>query len=226
MKFIVFGLGHFGYALSARLTQMGHEVLGIDKNMDVVEAFKEDIAHTLCMDSTDQMSVKGLPLKDADAVIVAIGEKEGPSIMTTALLKKLKVERIITRVISPLHKTVIEAMGITEFIDPETEAAERLAGTLDIKGVVDSFQISEKYRIMEIDVPIRYVGQSIADANFKIKHKVSLLTIIRRTEKENSLGVSVSDRQVLGVLAPDFIMEAQDVLVLFGEIGDIEKLMR
>ncbi len=226
MKFIVIGLGHFGYALSTRLTRMGHEVLGVDKDMDRVEAYKEEISHTLCLDSTDQVSVKGLPLKDADAVIVAIGEKEGPSIMTTALLKKLKVERIITRVISPLHKTVIEAMGITEFIDPETETAERLAGTLDIKGVIDSFQISEKYRIMEIDVPIRYVGQSIADANFKLKHRVSLLTIIRRSEEENSLGINISERQVLGVLSPDFVMEARDVLVLFGELKDIEKLMR
>lgn|SRR5690554_4173603 len=226
MKFIVFGLGHFGHALSARLTQMGHEVLGIDKNMDRIETFKEDISHALCMDSTDKISVKGLPLKDADAVIVAIGEKEGPSIMTTALLKKFKVKRIITRVISPLHKTIIEAMGITEFIDPETETAERLAGTLDIKGVIDSFQISEKYRIMEIDVPIKYVGQSIEDASFQTKYRVTLLTIIRNIIKENSLGVEVSQRQVLGVLPTDFIMESKDVLVLFGELKDIEKLMR
>ena len=226
MKFIVFGLGHFGYALAARLTGIGHEVLGIDMNMDRVEAFKEDISHTLCMDSTDEIAVNGLPIKDSDAVIVAIGENGGASIMTTALLKKLKVKRIIARVISPLHKTVLEAMGITEFVDPETETADRLVSTLDIKGVVNSFQISNKYRIMEIDVPVRFIGQSIADADFKAKYHVSLLTIIRNGEEENSLGVNVSDAKVLGVLPPDFIMQNGDVLVLFGEVKDIEKLMK
>lgn len=226
MKFIIFGLGHFGYALASRLTGMGHEVLGIDKSLDRVEAFKEDISHTICMDSTDAMAVNGLPLKDADAVIVAIGEDEGASIMTIAMLKKLKVKKLIGRATSPLQKTVLEAMGITEFVDPETETAERLAATLDIKGVLDSFQISEKYRIMEIDVPQKYVGLSIQEADLLNKYRVSVLTIIRKTVAENSLGITKTDPLVLGVLPPDFIMEDGDVLVLFGDLKDIEKLMK
>lgn len=226
MKFIIFGLGHFGYALASRLTSMGHEVLGIDKSLDRVEAFKEDISHTICMDATDQIAVNGLPLKDADAVVVAIGEDEGASIMTIAMLKKLKVKKLIGRATSPLQKTVLEAMGITEFVDPETETAERLAATLDIKGVLDSFQISEKYRIMEIDVPQKYVGLSIQEADLLNKYRVTVLTIIRKTVSENSLGAIKTDPQVLGVLPPDFIMEDGDVLVLFGDLKDIEKLMR
>lgn len=226
MKFIIFGLGHFGYALASRLTSMGHEVLGIDKSLDRVEAFKEDISHTICMDATDQIAVNGLPLKDADAVVVAIGEDEGASIMTIAMLKKLKIKKLIGRATSPLQKTVLEAMGITEFVDPETETAERLAATLDIKGVLDSFQISEKYRIMEIDVPQKYVGLSIQEADLLNKYRVTVLTIIRKTVSENSLGAIKTDPQVLGVLPPDFIMEDGDVLVLFGDLKDIEKLMR
>lgn len=226
MKFIIFGLGHFGYALASRLTSMGHEVIGIDKSMNRVEAFKEDISHTLCMDATDQIAVSGLPLKDADAVIVSIGEDEGASIMTIALLKKLKVKKIIGRATSPLQKTVLEAMGITEFVDPETETAERLANTLDIKGVIDSFQISDKYRIMEIDVPAKYIGQSIQKADLLNKYTVTILTIIRKGSQENSLGITTSEPVVLGVLPPDFVMEAGDVLVLFGDLKDIEKLMR
>lgn len=226
MKFIIFGLGHFGYALASRLTSMGHEVIGIDKSMNRVEAFKEDISHTLCMDATDQIAVSGLPLKDADAVIVSIGEDEGASIMTIALLKKLKVKKIIGRATSPLQKTVLEAMGVTEFVDPETETAERLANTLDIKGVIDSFQISDKYRIMEIDVPSKYIGQSIQKADLLNKYRVTILTIIRKGSQENSLGITTSEPVVLGVLPPDFVMEAGDVLVLFGDLKDIEKLMR
>lgn len=226
MKFIIFGLGHFGYALASRLTSMGHEVLGIDKSMDRVEAFKEDISHTICMDATDQIAMNGLPLKDADAVIVAIGEDEGASIMTIAMLKKLKIKKLIGRATSPLQKTVLEAMGITEFVDPETETAERLAATLDIKGVLDSFQISEKYRIMEIDVPQKYVGLSVQEADLLNKYRVTILTIIRKIVSENSLGVTKTDLQVLGVLPPNFVMEDGDVLVLFGDLKDIEKLMR
>src|SRR5690554_6436002 len=100
MKFIIFGLGHFGYDLESILKIMEHEVLGIDKSIDRVEAFKEDISHTICMDATDQIAMNGLPLKDADAVIVAIGEDEGASIMTIAMLKKLKIKKLIGRATS------------------------------------------------------------------------------------------------------------------------------
>lgn len=201
---------------------MGHEVLGIDKSFNRVEAFKEDISHTICMDSTDSIAVKGLPLKDSDAVIVSIGEDEGASIMTIALLKKLQVKRIIGRATSSLQKTVLEAMGITEFVDPETETAERLANTLDMKDVIDSFQISDQYRIMEITVPNRYVDYSIEKTDMLNKFRVTLLTIIRKVEEKNILGINKTSSKVLGVLPPNFILEEGDVLVLFGDLKDIE----
>ncbi|MCO5248883.1 MAG: TrkA family potassium uptake protein [Chitinophagales bacterium] len=227
MKFIIFGLGHFGHSLSTKLTSMGHEVLGVDKNIDRVESYKDEISHTLCLDATDMAAVSGLPLSDADAVIVAIGnEDEGAGIMTVAMLKRQKVKRIIGRVTSPLQKTVLEAMEINEFVDPERETAERMASSLDIKGVLDSFQISERFRIMEIDVPDRFIGETIKKVEFKERHKVTLLTIIRKDTHKNILGINKSESVVLGVLPPEFVMESGDVLVLFGELSNIEKLMR
>jgi trk system potassium uptake protein TrkA len=226
MKFIVFGLGNFGCALGSRLTAMGHEVLGVDKSYSKVESMKENISHTICLDSTDPIAVKGLPLKDADAVIVAIGEDEGASIMTTALLKQMNVKRIIGRVMSPLQKMVIEAMGISEFVDPEKETAERMATMLDIKNVVDSFQLSDKYRIMEITVPERYVGSTIEEADFIHKYRVSVLTIIRKFEEKTILGNVKTSKKVMGVLPPNFEMERGDILVLFGDLKDIESLMK
>src|SRR5690606_37798460 len=127
MKFIVFGLGNFGRALAVRLTELGHEVIGIDNNMQKVSKLKEKITHTVCMDCTDKEAVSALPLKDANAVIVAIGEDEASSLLTTALLKQLKIKRIVGRVVSDLQKTVMEAMEIDEYILPEEESAEELA---------------------------------------------------------------------------------------------------
>ena len=106
MKYIIFGLGNFGSSLGQKLTEAGNEVIGVDNNMDKVDALKESISHTICMDSTDQFTVSGLPLKDADVVIVAIGENQGANVMTTAVLKNLKVKRIISKNNTPLHETV------------------------------------------------------------------------------------------------------------------------
>lgn len=223
MKFIVFGLGHFGSALAIRLTEMGHEVIGVDNKMPRIEQLKNDITHTVCLNSTDKDAVKSLPLKDAHAVIVAIGEDESASLLTTALLKQLEVKRIISRVVSDLQKTVLIAMSIQEFIMPEVESAERLAMRLDLKEVVDSFKISEKYSIVEGLVPKKFVGMTVGDADFINGYKVLVLTLIRIHSGEDPLK---STREVTGIATAKTVMQESDILVLFGELLNIRSLLK
>lgn len=225
MKFIIIGLGNFGAALALKMTEMGHEVIGVDNSMTKVSLLRDAITHTVCLDSTDIQAVRTLPLKETDVAIVAIGEDVGASIMATAVLKQLNVKKVIGRAISPLHQTVLEAMGITHIIHPEAETAERLAKRLDIKGIIDSFNLTDRYNIIEATVPERYVGQSIRDVNFRNKYNVVILTIIRVTEQKNVLGVTHKVSEVVGVAAPDMIFEKDDILVLFGNIKDIQRLL-
>lgn len=212
MKFIVLGLGNFGTALSIQLTAQGHEVIGVDHSMSKVDQIKEKMTHAVCMDTTDLDAMSTLPMRDADAVIVAIGEDEGASILTTALLKNLKVKRIIGRVMSDLQKTVLEAMDIQEYITPEEEAADRLALRLDNKGIVDSFKISDQYSIIETKVPPKYVGMTLKEANLTNRYQVLVLTTIRA-------------KVATGLANSDTVLEANDILVLFGEIFNINKLI-
>ena len=223
MKFIVFGLGHFGSALAIRLTEMGHEVIGVDNTMSKIEQHKNEITHTVCLDSTDREAVVSLPLKDANAVIVAIGENESASLLTTALLKQLEVKRIIGRIVSDLQKTVLEAMSIQEFIMPEEESAERLAMRLDLKEVVDSFKISEKYSIVEGLVPKKFVGMTVGQADFINGYKVLVLTLIRTLPDQDP---RKSIREVTGIATAQTVMQQNDILVLFGELLNIRNLLK
>ena len=149
MKFIIIGLGNFGSSLAQKLTNSGHEVIGVDSKMSKVESLKEKITHAICLDSTDVNAVKHLPLEDSDIVMVCIGEDEGASILTTALMKQLNVKRLISRAVSPLHQTILEAMQVDEIVHPEEETAERWAKKLNIRGVVDSFELTGEYNIIE-----------------------------------------------------------------------------
>lgn len=133
MKFIVLGLGSFGASLAINLTQAGHEVIGIDSKMEKIEQYKDKISHCICMDSTDQFTMSGLPWKDTDIAVVGIGENPGANIMTTAVLKNLNVKKIISRSISPLHENVLRAMGIETVVHPEEEAARKWAKKLTNK---------------------------------------------------------------------------------------------
>jgi len=218
MKYIVFGLGNFGSSLSTTLTAMGHEVIGVDKKMDKVELHKDDITHTICLDSTDVQAVSSLPLEDADAVIVAIGEDEGASIMTTALLKQLHAKRIIGRAVSELHTTVMQAMGVHEISRPEQTSAIRLAKRLNFKGVVDSFELSDKHNIIELKCPEKYVGKTLLESELRKKYNITVLTTIKPVEGKE-------DGKISGVATAETVLEEGDTLVIFGALDDLKDML-
>jgi trk system potassium uptake protein len=224
MKFIVFGLGNFGAAVAHNLVQLGHEVIGIDNQMAMADKYKHSITHTIAMDSTNREAIKQLPLDGLDAAIVGMGEDEGATILTTALLKQLDVKRIICRVTSPVQKIVLEAMNITEFVYPESSSAERLALKLDLPGVIDSFRIHPDYRILEVAVPERYVGRSIEELNFN-KYNLVLVTIIKPIVQKNVFGGDRNDLKVMGIVQPETILKHKDILLLFGTPADLESFI-
>lgn len=225
MKYIIVGLGNFGASLAQKLTASGNEVIGIDSRMEKVDTYKEKISHTICMNATDEFTVSGLPLRDTDVVIVAIGEDQGANIMATALFKNQQVKRLISRAINPLHEKVLEALGVDEIIHPEEETAERLAKKLCIKNVVDSFELSDEFSIIEANVPVEYVGQSIKEIGFRQHFNLLVLTIIKREEVKSILGKSRTEERVQGVATPDLILKENDILVLFGDNDDLQKFL-
>lgn len=225
MKFIVFGLGNYGAALSTKLVVLGHEVIGIDRKIELVEKLNHQITHAIAMDATNLDAIKGLPLKEVDAVVNAIGEDEGINIMATALLVQNGVKRVICRVTSPLQQTVLEAMNIKEFVYPEGDSAERMAYKLDLKGVTDSFKISDKFKLIEVELPKRYADRKIKDIDFLGKYHIQPVTIVREMQSRNILGTVRSTRVVQGVLTPETVLQRGDKLLLFGDVVNLERFM-
>jgi trk system potassium uptake protein TrkA len=226
MKFIIIGLGNFGASLAQKLTELGNEVIGIDISMTKVDAYKEKITYTICMDATDEFTVAGLPLNETDVVLVAIGENQGANIMTTALLKNLSVKRLISRAINPLHEKVLQAIGVNEIVHPEEETAERWTKKLSLSNVVDSFELNEDYSIIEAKVPVDFVGKTIMDVGFRKDFNLLVLTIIKKVEVKSILGKTKTETQIQGVAAADDILDADDILVLYGSKKDLHFFLR
>ncbi|HEY8401262.1 MAG TPA: TrkA family potassium uptake protein [Cytophagaceae bacterium] len=225
MRYIIIGLGNFGSTLAIQLTSLGHEVIGVDKDMAKVNSYKDKITHTVALDSGDVYAVSSLPLKDTDAVIVAIGEDFGASVLTTALMKQLKVKRLIGRAINDLHQTVIEAIGVDEVIKPEQDSAERLAIRLNAQGIIDLFPISSTYSMVEVELPERFAGKTVAEVKLRETYNINILTILRNITYTNLIGNKHVKKEVVGVVTPSTKLMKNDILVLFGKIEDINRLI-
>jgi trk system potassium uptake protein len=225
MKYIIVGLGNFGASLAEKLTSQGNEVIGIDTSMTKVDLYKEKISHTICMDTTDEFTVSGLPLKDTDVVIIAIGEDQGSNVMSTALFKNFEVKRLISRAINPLHEKVLQAIGVDEIVHPEEETAERWAKKLCLKNVVDSFELSDDFSIIEANVTAKYVGKTIKEVGFRNNFNLLVLTTIKKSEVKSKVGKTTTESKVQGVVTPDYVLQESDILVLYGSNKDLQTFL-
>lgn len=226
MKFILIGLGNFGASLAEKLTRQGNEVIGIDTSMAKVTALKDKVSHTICMDATDKATVADLPLNNTDVVMVCIGEDQGTNIMATAMFKNLGVKRLISRSIDPLHENVLKAIGVDEIVRPEEETAERWAKKLCLKGIVDSFELNKNYSIVEVRTPDYFVGKTIDQIGFRKNYNLVILTILKPSQQNSFLGKSKTIDTEQGIPQPDTVLEASDILVIYGYNKDLNKFVK
>lgn len=225
MNYIVIGLGSFGSAIAINLTESGHEVMAVDKDISRVEALKERVSHAVALDATVANVLEELPLKATDMVIVAIGEEISANIITTALLKLNKVNKLACRAISTIHQTILEAMHVDIVINPEDEAADKWAKKLAMKGVEDSHCLAGPYYVIEVDVPPGMIDNTLEKLRLKEEYKVLVLTTFTHRKSVNPLGATIDDVIINKIATKETVLNEGDVMVVYGNIKDIKKML-
>ncbi len=226
MKIVVIGLGNFGMSLAIHLSNTGNEVIVADHDLEKIELIKNKVAHAVAIDATNENAYQSLPLNNADLAIIAIGERNGTAIMSTAIVKKLTKARIIARSSSALEDTILEAMGVDQIIHPEQEYAERFTKKINLKGSIDNFEIDDEYLVSEIETSKSLVGQTLQQSEFRKNFNLNIITIIRKKQHTNLLGRIIEKREVVGLPQPDMIFQSGDILAVFGKDADIKKYLK
>jgi len=133
----------------------------------------------------------------------------------------LKVKRVISRAISPLHEMVLNSMGVTDIVHPEEKAAEGLARKLNLRRLVDQFELPGGFIIAEIVVPDKFVGKALNQVGELRERKLGLVTVLRKESERDVFGRRSIKLGALGVMDPGFVPEKGDILVLFGTKQDV-----
>jgi len=225
MKYVVIVLGRFGSNLAINLTELGHEVIGIDNRDERLEELKDSVTTVMKLDSTSMNAMKSLPWHDIDAAVVAIGEDIGASILTLAILKNLNVARIMGRAVNHIHRDILNQVGIEEVILPLEETAWHVSSMLQLKNTLKLTEINKDYAMAEVNVPGKYVGHCLDAINIGGRFDLRLIavkvppgenivtTIFRRNYKVN---------MDFDVNKP---LDAKDILVLAGKVTDIRRFV-
>ena len=225
MKYIVIGLGYFGANLASKLTSMGHEVIGVDNHPERLDELKESVTTVMKMDATNINAVKSLPLEEADAAIVAIGEDVCSSILAASILKNLKVKRIIGRAIHQTHHSILNQIGIDEVVMPLEDSASHVASMLQIRNTQRVIELNDEYALAEIPVPGKYIGHAPETISIGERFHLSLIAI-KSPPKETVLK-SLFKRDYRVNMAPDQFapLAEKEILVVAGRIVDIKRFI-
>ncbi len=209
---IVIGLGRFGGGIVRSLTRMGVPVLAVDADQALVDALAGDTDAVVRADATDERALMELHLERMTCAVVAIGEKNvEASILSTALLRKLGVPRIVARASTPLHARVLQAVGAHEVVNPEAEMGERLARRLAQPSVVDRIEMEDGTVLAEIAVPASFVDRSLVELD--VRRRFGVLVVAVRRDGELRSQLAGSDRFAEG-----------DVMVVIGRPESVDRL--
>jgi trk system potassium uptake protein TrkA len=210
-KFAVIGLGHFGMALAKALSENGAEVIAIDKNMEAVEEVKDLVSVAVRLDSIDDAALRSQNLAEVDAAIVAIGENFEANLLTTVLLKRIGVKKVISRSGSQIEHQILDMVGTDMVISPEIDSGKRLAETLINPTIFDYVSLAENYIFAQVEAPKPFQGKKISELDIRKRYGVNVVAI-KHSE------------HMIPLIDPNYKIEAEDVLMVVGEKQKIEEL--
>ncbi len=224
-RYAVIGLGRFGMTVATTLAENGMDVIGIDLNQELVDEVSGKIAQPICMDSTDENSLRTLNLNEVDAVIMGIGSNIQESILTCAILKKIGVGIIYAKVENQLHGRILELIGVQHIILPEEMVGDQLAKTLISKNILEYFKLTSGYVVIELIAPSEFVGKTLLELALPTDRGVNVIAI-----KYNYLTVSEEGNNMIEQRHNDMpgandIVNEGDVLILMGKKANIDKLI-
>ncbi|KUO51176.1 MAG: potassium uptake system protein [Desulfitibacter sp. BRH_c19] len=203
-NFAVIGLGRFGSSVARTLINLGHDVLGIDKDEKKVEELSNILTHVIVADSKKEEVLQKIGIRNFDTVIVAIGHDLEANILTTVLLSQFGIKNIIAKASSDIHGDVLLRVGATKVVFPERDMGEKIGKGICSGNFLDFIDISPEYSVVEVIAPKRFLNKSLGSLNLRPKYEISVLAIKKR------------DRILVAPGAND-IVEDGDLLVVIGE---------
>ena len=173
------GLGRFGTSVAKTLHELGYEVTAIDMQEKTIQSAAEYVTLAAQGDGTDQELLEQLNVDQSNVAVVAQSENLEASVLTTLLLKKLKVPWVISKAKSTLHGELLRKVGADRVVLPELDAGIRLAHSLGVRHISDYITLSPTAGIAKIEAPANLVGHTIEELTQGKQAKLNVLLIKR-----------------------------------------------
>jgi trk system potassium uptake protein TrkA len=173
---VVIGLGRFGGQVADSLLELGHEVLGIDEDPQLVQQWSDRLTHVVQADATDEDALLQLGIKEFTRAVVGIGNDIEASVLTVLTLSELGMRDIWAKAVSAKHGRILRSVGAHHVIYPEATMGERVAHLLASR-MLDFIEFSENFAIARTRAPRDAAGGTLTDLGIRTRHGVLVVGI-------------------------------------------------
>ena len=208
---LVIGLGRFGTAAAFELMRLGHDVLAVDADEQVVNDVAPDVTHAIQADATDVDALKAIGAGDFEHAIVAISSKAEPSIFATMALKQLGVRNVVAKAGTTLHGAILERVGADRVVYPEREMGARVAHEFNIRTSSITSMSLRGSGSSALRPPESWVGKTLREIN--LAERLGLTPIALRRGDHVTVNPNRDER-----------LSASDELVLIGRDDKLAEL--
>lgn len=209
--FAVIGLGRFGRHVALTLMERDHTVLGIDRNMHLVQELADDLTETVSLDSTAEDALRAVDITLYPTAIVAIHSDFRATLLTTLALKSVGVSRVICLASDESEKTILLKIGADQVVTPEVDSARRLALTLSMPSLLEHLPLGPGYSISDVQMPPSFSGMTVRDRDLRTGFGLTLVAIRR------------GDQVIISPPA-DAVYQKGDQVVVIGKVEDLARL--
>ncbi len=178
---LVVGLGRFGGAISTTLEGLGHEVLAVDDDLELVQEWSGQIQHVTQADATNENAMRQLGAEQFDIAVVSIGNDIEASLLSTGVLIDLGVREVWAKAITPAHGRILERIGARHVVYPERDAGERTAHLLTGR-LIDYIEFDDGFAIVKLKAPREAVGRTLAESALRTKYGITIVGVKRGRE--------------------------------------------
>jgi trk system potassium uptake protein TrkA len=205
---LVIGLGRFGSALATELVDMGHEVLGVDVDDQLVSRHRDLLTEVRTADCTEAETLTALGAQDIPHAVVGIGNDMEASILTTSALSEVGVHDIWAKALTDPHRQILERVGADHVVLPEAETGRRVAHL--VTGAALSYVAVEKnFVIIEVAAPAVLVGHALSESQPRKSFGITVIAVRRP-------GGPFAHAQ------PEVVVRSGDIILAAGQIHDVE----
>lgn len=209
-EFAVIGLGRFGGSICKELSMEGMQVMAIDRDEDRVNEFKNIASHAVIADTTDEVSLKEIGIKNFEHVIVAIGDNIQASILTAVILTDLGIKKITVKAQNDYHEKILNKIGVDQVVHPERDMGRRIAHNIISNNILDYLELSDEHSIVEVKASKRMIGKSLVDLDIRANYGCNVVAI------KHGKDINVSP-------SADDALKDNDVLIVIGADIDISR---